>query len=371
MSDMFSAVSPHPAPLTSTQLQQMVAIAKALFDLRHNQAYREAIFPEAPEITAFDPGHDSVMMGYDFHLTEQGPVLIEVNTNAGGSLLGWIAFARRFGHPEEMPTSVRARLLQTFAEEWRLFGGGGDCPDRIAVVDENPEEQHLFPEMEWFAELFRSWGVDCRVADPSELTFDGDALRLDGKRLDLVYNRHTDFYLNTPSMTAIKQAYLKQKICLTPNPHTYGLLADKRRLLRLADPAFRAQLALSPEAEAALAGGLLECRLLKDWDREALWAERKQYVFKPVAHFGGKGVLLGKSTSHKRFDELPPAETLVQRLAPPSLTAVEGDKPMKTDYRLFVYQDQVLRITARLYHGQLTNLRTEGGGFAPVDIVET
>src|SRR5258705_419647 len=33
------------------------------------------------------PGNRGVFMGYDFHLTQDGPRLIEINTNAGGALL--------------------------------------------------------------------------------------------------------------------------------------------------------------------------------------------------------------------------------------------------------------------------------------------
>jgi len=59
----------------------------------------------------------------------------------------------------------------------------------------------------------------------------------------------------------------------------------------------------------------------------------------------------------------------VQRLVPPSTTEVPGYGPMKTDLRLYAYRDRVLGVTARLYRGQVTNLRTEGGGFAAVRVV--
>ncbi len=41
---------------------------------------------------------------------------------------------------------------------------------------------------------------------------------------------------------------------------------------------------------------------------------------------------------------------------------------MKTDLRLYAYRNRVLGVTARLYRGQVTNLRTPGGGFARVRI---
>jgi hypothetical protein len=42
---------------------------------------------------------------------------------------------------------------------------------------------------------------------------------------------------------------------------------------------------------------------------------------------------------------------------------------MKTDLRLYAYRNRVLGVTARLYRGQVTNLRTPGGGFARVKVV--
>ncbi len=42
---------------------------------------------------------------------------------------------------------------------------------------------------------------------------------------------------------------------------------------------------------------------------------------------------------------------------------------MKTDFRLYFYRDRILGLAARLYQGQVTNLRTPGGGFAPVLVI--
>jgi len=39
------------------------------------------------------------------------------------------------------------------------------------------------------------------------------------------------------------------------------------------------------------------------------------------------------------------------------------------DVRLYTYDGKVLLTAARLYQGQATNLRTPGGGFAPVFVV--
>jgi hypothetical protein len=54
---------------------------------------------------------------------------------------------------------------------------------------------------------------------------------------------------------------------------------------------------------------------------------------------------------------------------PPSqrLIKVGGQtQPLKVDVRLYTYGGKVLLSAARMYRGQATNMRTPGGGFAPV-----
>ncbi|SMG65523.1 hypothetical protein BMETH_350911431207, partial [methanotrophic bacterial endosymbiont of Bathymodiolus sp.] len=45
----------------------------------------------------------------------------------------------------------------------------------------------------------------------------------------------------------------------------------------------------------------------------------------------------------------------------------DGEK-FKTDFRLFVYRKTILAVSARLYQGQVTNLRTANGGFSKIKL---
>ncbi len=95
-------------------------------------------------------------MGYDFHLTEAGPKLIEINTNAGGGLLNAYLLAEH-GRAAE-GARIRDEFVAMFREEWRLERG--DAPlRRIAIVDESPAEQFLAPEFTLFRELFEAHGI--------------------------------------------------------------------------------------------------------------------------------------------------------------------------------------------------------------------
>jgi len=370
MTDLRENLSRATVAVTQAELRTMLRLVRLLDRLSRDPAYRLRVYQDVPHVAAYDPGHDAVMMCYDFHLTRSGPKLIEVNTNAGGGLLAYLV--RDPSLPiaaESLDARLKNRLLQTFAEEIQQFSGGSKGrPEHIVIVDEDPPAQYLYPEMCVFADLFRAWGVPAEITDPQQLHASSEGVWFAGQPVDLVYNRHCDFYLEGEAMAGLRAAYLSHKVCLSPNPHLYGLLADKRRIVLWTTPGEMASFALTDADRALLEETLPATDLLDDLDPVQVWSDRKKLVFKPVDSFGSRGVLIGEKISRKRFNELPITTTLVQELVPPSMTDVPGDEPMKTDLRLYAYRDRVLGVAARLYRGQVTNLRTAGGGFARVKV---
>src|SRR3546814_4302409 len=79
-------------------------------------------------------------------------------------------------------------------------------PSRLAIVDSAPREQFLYPEFELYAGAFREHGVDCVIGAPEELKFGPDGLADAYGRIDMVYNRLTDFALKETSHTGRRQA---------------------------------------------------------------------------------------------------------------------------------------------------------------------
>lgn len=367
MSPYQQVISPTTVELPRPALREMLRLMRSLYALGKLPAYRERVLPQLPQVARLDPGHDAVMMGYDFHLTDEGPRLIEVNTNAGG---GIIAYQAQFGSADDTNADLdrlQRGFLASFSEELSRHGRSG--LQRVAIIDEAPQEQFLYHEMLAYAELLRQQGIDAQVVDPSELQADAGGVSLEGKPVDLIYNRHCDFYLESEAMSGLRAAYLARSVCLTPNPFVYGLLADKRRMILWSDPSALAELELSDRTIDILLRTVPQSRLLADVDVEEIWKQRKQLAFKPVTRFGSRGVLLGRKISRKRFDELTPDETLAQQLVPPSEVTAKDGEVMKADFRLFAYRNHLLGIAARLYQGQVTNMRTPGGGYAPVRIV--
>lgn len=262
---------------------------------------------------------------FDFHLTADGPRLIEINTNPGGLLIA-AALARAAGQAADVEGAALA------------FAGGGS---RVAIVDETPPSQFLWPEFLLYQALFRRAGLTAEIHD---------AAGFDPAGFDAIYNRLTDFRLERPEHAALAQAWRTGKVVLTPDPFAHAALSDKRLLVELSRRS-----PLVPPTRVMTED---------DWDR------RRHLFFKPMRGHAAKAVYRGDKISRATWDNLPRGATIAQDYVPPSRLEVPGAElgaePLKCDLRAFALDGRLVLLTARLYRGQATNFRTPGGGFAPI-----
>ncbi len=364
--------------LSEADTRGMVRLVRAIETVAELSAYRQAVLAWAPPIATHDFGPRGAFMGYDFHVTPEGPRLIEVNTNAGGAFLNaLLASAQRAccrevevglmnAHVDEFEPAV----LRMFVEEWRRQRGNG-MPTRIAIVDDKPEGQYLYPEFLLAQKLFQKHGIDAFVADPVTLTYAEGHLRAGDRHIDLVYNRLVDFSFEQPEHAALRAAYLDGAVVVTPNPHVHALFADKRNLSLLSDQALLKSSGVTQDALTDLAVVPRTVLVAHD-NAPQLWETRKTWFFKPASGYGSKAVYRGDKVTKGVWAEIVRGGYVAQAFAPPSERMVRLDgsaEPRKTDIRLYVYNGQVLLMAARLYQGQTTNFRTPGGGFAPVFVL--
>ena len=73
--------------LARTHAQQLQRVIAAISAVAALPGYREEVLARAPAIARPAPANPGVFFGFDFHINETGPKLIEINTNAGGALL--------------------------------------------------------------------------------------------------------------------------------------------------------------------------------------------------------------------------------------------------------------------------------------------
>jgi hypothetical protein len=300
-----------------------------------------------------------VFMGYDFHLTPAGPQLIEINTNAGGGLLAALQ-------------AGRDDVLAAYVAMFRAECGGREL-QTLAIVDERPAEQYLYPEFLGFRQLFAEHGIRTFVCDPAELLLCHGGLWHvgdDGEtRVDLVYNRLTDFAFMAPQHVALREAWLQGAAVITPNPAHHARYADKRNLIALTDDALLAEWGVDADTRRILLAGIPRTERVTAERAEDFWQRRRSLFFKPAAGYGSKGSYRGDKLTKRVFEEILAGDCVAQALAPPStvMTRVAGDQvELKADIRNYVYRGAVQLLTARLYQGQTTNFRTPGGGFAVV-----
>lgn len=358
-------------------VQRTVAL---LFRTTRSEAFQSEVDTGAGATVLHRAGNTGVFMGYDFHVTAAGPRLIEVNTNAGGALLNGLHTASLADPARTAPLcdgllsvpEIEQRVVAMFRAEL-VAARPGATLRRLAIVDERPEAQFLYGEFELLRDLFHRAGIDAAIADTAALRRGPGGLRVDGQPLDLVYLRDTDFRLETPRARALREAWLADEVVLTPSPREHHLLADKRRLALFSSAARLRALGVSAEDAAFLAEVVPETHLLADLGPEAAWRHRREWVFKPAGAFGSRAVYRGDKLTRRKLDEIVAAGNFVaQRAVAPGEVEVAtnaGPCRMKFDVRAIAYRDEILLLGARVYRGQVTNLRTPGGGFSAVCVV--
>ena len=314
-------------------------------------------------IVAAHPQADSrpLLLSYDVHPSPEGPVLIEVNTNAGGVLTA--IEAARIGNDccaGLQQNLLEARLLALFQRD--LLGPDREQTGIVAIVDDQLESQALLAEMQALAQLIRPHAMDVRVIDAADLAYRDGRLRHGSDAIDRVYWRSTDFLLTEPAHADVRRAVLKGSTVLAPSPEAYEAIADKRRFVE-----WSAQPELSRDAGTGLSFRIAETQRMSARTASDWYADRRDWVFKPVSGYASRGVYVGKSVSRRKLDELPAADYLAQRYAPHPVIDRQG-REWKYDVRFFADRGQVIGAAARVFHGQVVGLRDPGSGFAPIRV---
>jgi hypothetical protein len=364
-----------PVFLSEASLTEMLRVVEAVEAAARLPGYRDAALSWAPDIARHDFGPVGAFMGYDFHLATEGARLIEINTNAGGAFLNALLAEGQRACCAEVEGALEkirsndfdSAVVRMFLREWRLQRKTG-TPVRIAIVDDRPTEQYLYPEFLLAERFFRKHGFDAIIADGEELRYERGRLLSGENAIDLVYNRLVDFSFERSEHAALRSAYLDNAVVITPNPRVHALYADKRNLILLSDQAALRSWELPPQMLANLAG-VPRTVLVAPENADQLWASRKALFFKPAGGHGGKAVYRGDKVTKGVWAEIIRGGYVAQEFVVPGERMIKLDgvaERRKMDVRLYTYNGRLLLAAARLYQGQTTNFRTPGGGFAPV-----
>ena len=362
--------------LPTMECEQIAGFVRAVTELVALRSYQAALAERLGRaIVPMPPG---VCLAFDFHVGGGAPQLIEINTNAGGSLL--VTLLERAWDNDTVADEAEAALSSMFATEWSAWRS--DRPlQSIALVDEAPEQQYLYPEFVRWQKLFEGRGIPTVVCAPDQLHCDEQGrLWHHDRAIDLLYNRLTDFTLTSEPCKAIHAAWLRQLAgetagtLITPHPQAHALLADKRNLQWLSDLEALKRFGLDAAQSESIVRCVPRTVSVTAAEAEDFWSSRKQWFFKPQAGFGSRAAYRGDKLTKRVFEEILQGGYVAQTFAPPPEVAVADPETgavtmLKYDLRVYAYDGRVQLLAARLYQGQTTNFRTPGGGFAPVNIV--
>jgi hypothetical protein len=306
-----------------------------------------------------DHGLGGWILGFDFHMTPEGPRLIEINTNPGG-MLAVAAQARALaacvpglGDAPE----VEGFALDAFLDEWRRQRGERSL-ESVAIIDDDPPSQYLDPEFQLYRRMFLRAGISASVLDPCQFR--------EGS-VDMVYNRLVDFCLDSPGHAAIAAAWRSGGTVITPDPRAHFLFSDKRVLALLSDETALRAIGVRPDKAANVARVVPPTMPLNAGNAEEFWMDRKRWFFKPAKGHAGKAVYRGEKLSRSTWPTILATPYVAQRYIPASRLLIEhAGNALKMDLRVNSWQGTIVQMAARLYEGQTTNFRTQGGGFAPV-----
>lgn len=337
-------------PISAETLQQAQTLVSKIFSLTENPLFQQWMLEGHTEAALHSQGVLSLFGACDYHMTKSGLQLIEVNTHAGGAIAGalWqkaLEEKKIVKRPLFSADAALSSFWEAFENEWGLYKkNGGRKLKTIAIVDDAPETQPYY-EVEFVGtkKMLEERGIMVSILDASSLkTLEG---------IDLVYNRCCDFYFEEERHPILKEALLTDQCCFSPSPYMHALTAQKDILVYM--------------TEENISPLIPETRFFSSWNREALWKERRHWVFKPRDRYQGKGVYRGDKISRTYFDRLPPKEYIVQRFVAPSETP-EG---LKTEIRFYHYGNTISFGVARLYHGQIMGFQDPRGGVAPLEVL--
>ena len=344
-------------------------------------AFLSHVDRHAPPIARFARSTSGGVLGLDFHLGAAHPQLIEINTNPGGLLIN-LELARALTACCDQVTKPLARLasgsvglddlpmrvIHGFRTEWSH--ARGDVPLRtVAIVDDDPANQYLYPEFLLYQRLFEDAGWRALIVDVGSLRLGDVGLLVDDQRIDLVYNRLTDFYFAEGRHAALRSAYANDSAVVTPHPAAHAHWADKRLLAWLRDDSLLRASGLDANERAHLMQAIPPTEIVMPDAGADLWRRRKELFFKPIDGYGGKAAYRGDKLTRATFEHIIANRYVAQAVAPTSMRRVVADgqeTDLRVDVRNYCSEGATWLRAARLYRGQTTNFRTPGGGFAPV-----
>ena len=350
--------------------------------------------PLEEEMARIDPGYSRLCVNsrLDAYLTSQGQTsqgfqFLEYNaeTPAGvgdqmqlEKILFTLPAVKEFlsNNAHWLPQPHRA-LLNSLLDAYREWGGAEEKP-QIAIVDWRgvPTES----EFEVLQEFFVSCGYPTVIADPHDLSYDGDRLSAKDFRVDILYKRVVihEFLNRFNHEHPLIRAYKDKRVCMA-NSFRPKLVHKKAGFAILSDAEYH--YLFEPHELEVIRAHIPWTRLVKasktsfqgvECDLLSLISEhRDQFVLKPNDDYGGHGVFLGWECDAGAWELALKQATVrpyvvqervaVQKTTIPAYSDRVSLDELYVDFNPFLFLNKVEGALIRLSASALLNVSSGGG----------
>jgi uncharacterized circularly permuted ATP-grasp superfamily protein len=357
-----------------------------------------ALTEKEERMARIDPGHRGLCVSsrFDAFLDGDDFKFLEYNAETPAGVGDQYSFDRVFDQIPEVQDFLRIHphwrpnpyitLLETLDAAYREHGGMKEKPN-IAIVDwdgVSTYSEFKILEKHWLAN-----GYNTMIANPYELEYDGEHLRIGDFVVDIFYKRVIihEFLERFDETHPLIRAYADGNVLMANNfrvkiPHkktSFAVVSDERwehlfTAVQLA--AIRKHIPWTRrvrEAKTTYAGR--EVDLL-----ELIRRERERFILKPHDDYGGHGVSFGWESTESEWDALIANALghvfIVQERVGLEKTTIPtyGDKEatletMNIDFDPFLFLGKVNGGLVRLSPKSLVNV-TQGGGETALVVME-
>jgi hypothetical protein len=349
------------------------------------------------EMARVDPGYSRLCITsrLDAYLTSDGFQFLEYNAETPAGVGDQMQLEKVLFRLPQMKDFLESNdhwlpqphrsLLDALVAAYREWGGEEEYA-RIAIVDWEgvPTRSEFFV----LRDYFELRGYPTIVADPHDLTYDGDRLRVNDFPIDVLYKRVIihEFLHEFDAQHPLARAYKERRVCMV-NSFRTKVAHKKAAFAVLTNPKY---------AGLFDAHELAAIRKHVPWTRyvepsttifenreldllSLIRSERERFVLKPNDDYGGHGVFLGWETEADQWEQeialaversyVVQERAEVDKIAIPAFSDHVTLEEMFVDFNPFLFQNEVEGGLVRLSASSLLNV-TSGGGQTALLVLE-
>jgi len=277
------------------------------------------------------------------------------------------------------------RLLEALVAAYRDMGGKKEKPN-IAIVDW--DDVSTVSEFEILRECWLSEGCDTIIANPFELEYDGEVLRVGDFTVDIFYKRVIihEFLEKFDETHPLVRAYADGNVCMANNfrvkiPHkktSFAIMSDEKY-----EWIFTSEQLELIRKHIPWTRRVRDCKTTfhdKNVDLlELLRLKRENFILKPHDDYGGHGVSFGWENSASEWETLienalkdcfiVQERAAVKKTSIPTIGEELSMQSLNVDFDPFLFRGKVDGGLVRLSASSLVNV-SAGGGETALAVLE-